>query len=63
MKSTTTIERASRVAKTGIIRPLAPDDPRDLNHPCHREQWLELARAIGRLEAREEFKLQGGKIQ
>jgi hypothetical protein len=60
MKSTPHAKRAS--PKTGIIRQLAADDPRDLTHPCHREQWLELARAIGRLEAREEFKLlQGAK--
>lgn len=45
----------------GIVRPLEPDDPRSLSHPSHREQWLELARAIGRLEAREEFKLSQAK--
>jgi hypothetical protein len=32
----------------GVVRPLGPDDPRNLSHPCHREQFLELARAIGR---------------
>jgi hypothetical protein len=26
-----------------------------LNHPCHDEQWLELARSIGRAMAREQF--------
>jgi hypothetical protein len=55
MQSTNKGRRDSR--RVGIIRPLGADDPRDLNHPCHREQWLELARAIGRLEAREEFHL------
>jgi hypothetical protein len=39
----------------GIVRPLAADDPRDLNHPCHREQFLELARAIGRSMARKQY--------
>jgi hypothetical protein len=39
----------------GIVRPLDPDDPRSLDHPSHKERWLELADAIGRLEAREEF--------
>jgi hypothetical protein len=45
----------------GIIRQLDPSDPRSLDHPSHREQWLELARAIGRLEAREEFERLYGK--
>jgi hypothetical protein len=39
-----------------IVRRLDPDDPRNLNHPSHREQWLELARAIGWMETREEIK-------
>jgi hypothetical protein len=42
-------------AKHGIIRPLDPADPRNLNHPSHREQWLELARAMGRAEADDEL--------
>lgn len=36
-----------------VIRTLDPADPRSLDHPSHREAWLELADAIGRLEARE----------
>ena len=36
-----------------VIRTLDPSDPRSLDHPSHREAWLELADAIGRLEARE----------
>ena len=39
----------------GIVRELDPDDPRSISHPSHREQLLELAEAIGRWEAREEF--------
>lgn len=39
----------------GIVRPLDPADPRSLGHPSHKNQWLELARALGRLEAREEY--------
>jgi hypothetical protein len=39
----------------GTVRPLDPDDPRNLDHPCHRQQWLELARAIGRSMATEQF--------
>jgi hypothetical protein len=36
-----------------VIRTLDPADPRRLDHPSHRAAWLELADAIGRLEARE----------
>lgn len=44
----------------GIVRPLDPDDPRSLSHPSHKEQLLELARALGRMEAREEFAMHHG---
>jgi hypothetical protein len=47
-------------AKHGIIRQLDPADPRNLNHPSHKEQWLELARALGRMEAEEEYALLHG---
>ena len=50
----------SRIAKRGIVRPLDPSDPRNLSHASHREEWLELARALGRLEAREEYDLLHG---
>ena len=40
-----------------VIRPLDSSDPRNLSHPRHREAWLQLADAIGRLEAREELRL------
>jgi len=39
----------------GRVRQLPPPDPRSLDHPSHKDQWLELARAFGRLEAREEL--------
>jgi hypothetical protein len=43
-------------AKTGIIIGLPdPSDPRNPNHPSHDEQWMEVARAIGRAMAREQF--------
>jgi hypothetical protein len=48
------------MAKPGTIRepdPTWPINPRNPNHPCHDEQWLELAGALGRMEAREEFEL------
>jgi hypothetical protein len=41
--------------KKGTIRPLDHSDPRSPDHPCHKKQWLELARVLGRLEAREEY--------
>jgi hypothetical protein len=48
----------ARIARNkGTVRPLDPTDPRNLNHPSHKEQWLELARAMGRAEARDEFEL------
>jgi hypothetical protein len=36
-------------------------DPRNLSHPSHKEQWLELARALGRLDARRDFETLYGK--
>jgi hypothetical protein len=48
-------------AKHGTIRQLDPADLRNLNHPSHKEQWLELARALGRLEAREEYAILHGR--
>jgi hypothetical protein len=42
----------SRIKKlAGIIRKLPPDDPRNPDHPMHRDKWLELARALGRAMA------------
>jgi hypothetical protein len=41
--------------KLGTIRPLDPSDERSIDHPCHKKQWLELAKVLGRLEAREEY--------
>jgi hypothetical protein len=42
-------------AKGGGVRHLDPDDRRNLDHPCHDEQFLELARAIGREMARQQY--------
>jgi len=50
-----TVGRVARLDRQGIVRSLDPTDPRSLDHPSHREQWLELARTLGRLEAREEY--------
>jgi hypothetical protein len=35
----------------GIIRKLDPGDRRNPSHPSHDEQWLELARELGRAVA------------
>jgi hypothetical protein len=40
--------------KSAKIRPLDRSDPRSLDHPSHKAQWLEMARAIGRQIARDE---------
>ena len=45
----------------GAIRSLDPADPRNLDHPSHKEQWLELAKALGRLDARKDFEIIHGK--
>jgi hypothetical protein len=39
----------------GPVRDLDPADPKSLDHPSHKEQWLALARALGRLDARRDF--------
>jgi hypothetical protein len=49
------VKRRKRKKIIGIVRELDPSDPRSLAHPSHREQWLELARALGRAAAREEI--------
>lgn len=37
------------------IRLVASSDESSLGHPSHKEQWLELARALGRMDARKDF--------
>jgi hypothetical protein len=49
------IKHANDNNKLGTVRPLDPNDERSLDHPCHKKQWLELARVLGRLEAREQY--------
>jgi hypothetical protein len=41
-----------------MIRDVNPISPRHIGHPIHREKWLAFARALGRMEAREEFQEQ-----
>jgi len=41
--------------KLGTVRRLDLSDERSIDHPCHKKQWLEFARVLGRLEAREEY--------
>ena len=40
--------------KLGRMRRLDASDERSLDHPSHKEQWFEVARAIGRQIARDE---------
>ena len=46
----------SEKQKIEPVRLLDPTDPRHIDHPSHKEQWLELARALGRLEADRDFR-------
>jgi hypothetical protein len=47
----------------GHVRDLDVDDPNSIEHPSHKEQWLALARALGRLDAKRDFEaIHGGKI-
>jgi hypothetical protein len=39
---------------------LIPDDPRHVDHPCHQDQWLQLARALGRTLADRDFNREHG---
>lgn len=37
------------------------DPTRRIDHPSHKEQWLALARALGRLDAKRDFEIIHGK--
>lgn len=37
-----------------------PDHPDSIDHPSHKSQWLALARALGRLDARRDFEAHRG---
>jgi hypothetical protein len=51
-----------RRPRIGIVRPLPPDDPRSLDHPSHKEQWLKVADALGELLADLDWdRLHGGE--
>jgi hypothetical protein len=39
----------------GPARDPDPADPNSIDHPSHKEQWLALARALGRADARRDF--------
>jgi len=44
-----------------IIRDVNPISPRHIGHPRHDGQWLELAKALGRMDARKDFETIHGK--
>lgn len=44
------------------VRPLDPSDPRSLEHPCHREQWLAFAEALGSSLACQEWERMEGRL-
>lgn len=48
----------------GIVRPLDPSDPRSIDHPSQRANWLALMRELGRIAAAQEWDRQhGGKMK
>jgi hypothetical protein len=50
------VRRQRKTTKnTGVFHKLDPSDPRSPDHPSHDEQWDELAKAIGRRMAREQY--------
>jgi len=49
------LHHANDNKKQGTVRRRDPSDERSIDHPCHKKQWLELAKVLGRLEAREEY--------
>jgi hypothetical protein len=53
--------RSKRREMVAVMSPLDPSDPRSWDHPCHEEQWLALARAVGRTMASKEFDSQEKK--
>jgi hypothetical protein len=44
-----------RPGPIGSCQMLDPSDPRSLDHPSHKEQWLELAGLLGRSMARADW--------
>lgn len=48
------IRHANDNKKMGKMRRLDASDERSLDHPSHRNQWFEIARAIGRQISRDE---------
>ena len=48
------MQHANDNKNMGKMRKLDASDPRSIYHPSHKEQWFEIARAIGRQIARDE---------
>lgn len=55
------IKPANDNKNAGNMRRLDASDPRSLDHPSHRSQWFEIARAIGRQMSRDERNGRGGQ--
>jgi hypothetical protein len=47
--------------KRGTIRPLDKNDPRNIDHPSHKEKWLVLMRELGRITAARDWEHQHGE--
>jgi|SRR5216684_2978698 len=46
--------------KLGTVRPLDKNDPRNIDHPSHKEKWLVLMRELGRITAARDWEHQHG---
>ena len=55
------IKHANDNKSTGKMRRLDASDPRSLDHPSHKNQWFEIARAIGRQISQDERNGHGGR--
>jgi hypothetical protein len=55
------VKAANDNKKIGKMRRLDASDTRSLDHPSHREQWFEIAKAIGRQISRDERNGRGGQ--
>jgi hypothetical protein len=49
--------------KLGTVRPLDKNDPRNIDHPSHKEKWLVLMRELGRITAARDWEHQHGDVE
>jgi hypothetical protein len=44
--------------RLGTVKPLDKSDPRNIDHPSHKEKWLVLMRELGRITAARDWEHQ-----